>query len=156
MNSLLYSHTFFRLARSQNTPTSTSGDPVIGTGDSLPTATSPACTQLRQLTDLPATSTSRSLASPSTVSNACNVSLQATTAGLIAILYYAYVGRMFNTSHPTNAHCDGVASLDTCPETSDQIIAFCIGNTAPIYCSRFWQGSTSNYSVTKKSSPQIR
>ena len=68
--------TFIRLIRSQDTPSSTLADVVVGTGDPILTATGPVCTQLRQPIDLPATSISQTFASASAVPNACNVSLQ--------------------------------------------------------------------------------
>jgi len=145
-----------RRTRSQDTPSSTSAYVIVGTGDPIPTATGPVCTQLRQPIDLPATSISQTFASASAVPNACNISLQQrATDGLKTIIYYAYRGYMFNISRPTAAQRDEVISPDLCPNTFNQIITSCIGDTAPLYWGGFWSTGVTNYSVTNNESPPI-
>lgn len=60
---------------------------------------------------------------------------------------------MFNISRPTAAQSDEVASPDLCPNTFNQIITSCIGDTAPLYWGGFWSTGVTNYSVTNNEFP---
>ncbi len=60
---------------------------------------------------------------------------------------------MFNISRPTAAQSDEVASPDLCPNTFNQIITSCIGDTAPLYWGGFWSSGVTNYSVTNNEFP---
>ena len=146
--------TFSRLTRTQDTSSSPSVNLVTISSDPVPTATGPVCTQLRQPTDLPATSIFQSFATASAVPNACNVSLQQESInGLQTIIYYAYGGYTFNISRPTGIRSDEIVSPDQCLYTFNQIITSCISDAAPLYWGGYLSTGITVFSVTNNVFP---